>query len=192
MKPFILASRSPRRRELLEQMKLSFIVKASGKSEKVDKSMPPHEIVMALAEQKAEDVWRKNKKEIVLGADTIVYNRGEVLGKPVDAEDAKRMLEQLSGRTHQVYTGVTIYSEQKIIRFFDYADVSFYPLTLQEITWYVKSGEPFDKAGAYGIQGLGAYFVQRMEGDFYTVMGLPLAKTMRALQSFAIDPLSEK
>ncbi|WP_062047919.1 nucleoside triphosphate pyrophosphatase [Bacillus sp. JCM 19034] len=189
MKPFILASRSPRRQELLEQMNLSFIVKASEKEEKVDDALPPHELVMALAEQKAEDVWRQDQKEIVLGADTIVYDRGQVLGKPVDEYDAKRMLEQLSGRSHQVYTGVTIYSEQKTVRFFDYTDVTFYSLTSEEINWYVKSGEPFDKAGAYGIQGLGAYFVQRMEGDYYTVMGLPLAKTVRALRAFAIDPL---
>ncbi|GAE30212.1 Maf family protein [Alkalihalobacillus hemicellulosilyticus] len=188
MKPFILASRSPRRQELLEQMKLSFIVEASEKEEKVVEPLPPQEFVMQLAKQKAEDVWRRYKKEVVLGADTIVSNRGSILGKPTSAEDAKRMLTQLSGITHQVYTGVSIYSPDKVKTFFDKTDVTFYPLTRNEIEWYIKSGEPFDKAGAYGIQGLGAYFVQRIEGDYYTVMGLPLAKTIRALQSFSITP----
>lgn len=125
---------------------------------------------------------------VVIGADTIVVIDDVILGKPSNRQSAKRMLTQLSGTNHQVLTGVTIISDANNNSFFTQTDVYMYDLTDQEIEQYIDSGEPFDKAGSYGIQGLGATLIKEIKGDYYSVMGLPIAETARRLQPFSIYP----
>lgn len=183
MKHLILASGSPRRKEILEQVGLDFCVLPSDVEEIITKQVPS-DIVMELSKQKAEDVWEKldDKKHIVLGADTVVAYDGKILGKPKDVEDAKAMLRMLSGEKHSVYTGVTLVSENGLETFFEETLVEFYEMTEEEINVYVATGEPMDKAGAYGIQGKAAAFIKGIEGDYYNVVGLPIAKTLKFLQ----------
>lgn len=184
MKPFILASKSPRRKELLEQIHLHFSIVTSEVEEKIDNTLTPEEQVVSLAMQKAEAVFKNHEDKIVLGADTIVVIDGKILGKPKDEAEAIEMLKQLSGRTHEVITGVVIRSKEKNISFYEKAEVTFFPLTEEEIMTYVQSKEPLDKAGAYGIQGLGATLVEKINGDYFTIVGLPIAKVYRALKQF--------
>ncbi|SER92443.1 Maf family protein [Salipaludibacillus aurantiacus] len=184
MKPFILASQSPRRKQLLEQAGLSFSIIPSSIEETVPNHYSPEETVALLAYQKAADVLKDHRDSVVLGADTIVSLDGTILGKPANDEDARAKLHLLSGRTHQVLTGVAILSSEKEVTFTAQAQVSFYSLSDEEIDNYIRSGEPSDKAGAYGIQGLGATFVEKVEGDYFAIVGLPIAKVSRALKSF--------
>ncbi|MBU9721906.1 MULTISPECIES: Maf family protein [Bacillaceae] len=186
MKPLILASQSPRRKQLLEQVQLPFSIQVSHVDETVDPNDNPADMVASLAFQKADAVFKNNKDHVVLGADTIVAIDGEVLGKPKDAQEAKEMLRQLSGSQHQVLTGVAILSKDHHVTFVEKADVLFYPLTEDEITTYVATGEPFDKAGAYGIQGIGATLVEKIHGDYFSIVGLPISKVVRALKKFHI------
>ncbi|KYG32309.1 Maf family protein [Alkalihalobacillus trypoxylicola] len=188
MIPFILASSSPRRKQLLEQMRVSFETLVSDVEEELARPLPPDELVLELASQKATAVLNKRPDSIVLGADTIVSYEQEVLGKPRNKKEAIQMLKLLSGQSHDVFTGVSIRSKHKQITFFQKTTVTFYPLTDDEIENYVKSGEPFDKAGSYAIQGLGAYFVKEIRGDYFTIVGLPVAKTIRALAEFQVYP----
>ncbi|WP_227936712.1 Maf family protein [Alkalihalobacillus deserti] len=188
MKSFILASGSPRRKELLQQAHYSFEIQTSTVEEKVEEGLTPAEVVEQLAFQKAKNVWLQNKDMIVLGADTVVAFGDLILGKPRDEQDAKVMLQSLSGQTHSVYTGVAICSAEGIETFFEKTDVKFYSLSDEDIAMYLRSKEPFDKAGSYGIQGFGAYLVKQIIGDYYTVVGLPLAKTMRELRKKGIHP----
>jgi len=180
----ILASASPRRRELLDWLGWKFSVCVSDAEETITKTQPG-EIVEELSALKAKAVFDKKKEEmqsdiLVIGADTIVVHEGKVLGKPAEEADAVKMLESLQGNTHQVYTGVTLYyrwrGEEKMTSFHESAEVTFYPMSAEEIHWYVKSGEPMDKAGAYGIQGLGGRFVKEIRGDYSTIVGLPAAR----------------
>lgn len=184
MKPFILASQSPRRKQLLEQAALSFTVIPSQVNEHFNLNVPPEEAVTQLAADKARSILQKYPDRIVLGADTVIAIDGEILGKPRDEADAAVMLRRLSGRTHDVITGVALLSSAKERVFAEKTEVAFYPLTDDEINDYIKSGEPFDKAGAYGIQGLGATLVKRISGDYNAVVGLPLAKVFRELRAF--------
>ena len=186
MKPFILASQSPRRKQLLEQVNLSFSIKPSRVEEKVNMEDTPEDIVVSLATQKAEDVFKRFPDSVVLGADTIVVHNDRILEKPVDHKNAREMLERLSGQTHFVYTGVSIVSEEKNISFYEKTEVEFYSLSEEEISSYIQSGDPFDKAGGYGIQGIGATLVKKIHGDYFTVVGLPIAKVVRALKDFPI------
>lgn len=183
MEPLILASGSPRRKEILEQVGVVFSVMPSDVEEIITKEVP-EEIVMELSRQKAEDVYQKqgNKDVIVLGADTVVAHEGKILGKPKTKEEAKAMLRSLSGQKHSVYTGVTLIGKGGRETFYDETVVEFYPMNEEEISAYVESGEPMDKAGAYGIQGKAAAFIKGIEGDYYNVMGLPIAKVLRNLQ----------
>lgn len=183
MKHLILASGSPRRKEILEQVGLDFRVLPSDVEEVITKQVPS-DIVMELSKQKAEDVWNKlgNEKNIILGADTVVAYDGKILGKPKNVEDAKAMLCMLSGKKHSVYTGVTLISEVGSETFYEETLVEFYEMTKEEIDAYVATGEPMDKAGAYGIQGKAAAFIKGIEGDYYNVVGLPIAKTLKFLQ----------
>ncbi|MFC3883092.1 Maf family protein [Bacillus songklensis] len=178
----VLASGSPRRKELLQQLHLSFTVHVSSVEETFDANQSPYEIVMSLAMRKAKDVASDYPNAYVLGADTIVVHEQNILGKPHSEEEAMQMLQMLSGRTHEVVTGVALVYQGQEITFYEKADVTFWELTNEEIIDYVKSGEPMDKAGAYGIQGLGASLVQKMNGDYYSVVGLPLSKTLRELK----------
>lgn len=172
----ILASGSPRRKELMEMLGVENlkILPAKGE-ENADPAAGPAAYVMALARAKAEEVAAKAEKDdAVIGADTIVWLDGQVLGKPHSREEAVEMLHRLSGRTHTVYTGVCVIRGGKTLCDAERTQVHFRPLDDEEIRRYVASGEPMDKAGAYAAQGKGAIFVQGIEGDFFNVMGLPL------------------
>jgi septum formation protein len=187
----ILASQSPRRRELLQQMGLTDfkIIPAEGE-EKMDSSLPPEELVQQLALQKAKQVAEKaDPADVVIGADTIVVLDGKVLGKPANAAVAFQMLSSLSGRRHTVYTGVAIVQGEKEMVAYEGTQVRFCYLTEQEILDYIATGEPMDKAGAYGIQGRGALLVDSIQGDFYNVVGLPICRLGRMLAGFHIHCL---
>ncbi|PYZ97337.1 septum formation inhibitor Maf [Alteribacter lacisalsi] len=187
MTRLILASQSPRRKELLEQAHVPFQTISSDIEEWTDPALSPGELVVSLAEQKAEAVFRKHPENIVLGSDTVVAIGSEVLGKPADGDDARSMLRKLSGTSHSVYTGVAVIADGKRETFYEKSDVYFYPLTDEEIDAYIRSGEPFDKAGSYGIQGLGAVLVERISGDYFAIVGLPLARTVRVLKEFGVN-----
>ncbi|WP_018921620.1 Maf family protein [Salsuginibacillus kocurii] len=182
MNSLILASSSPRRKALLEQAGLSFSIQIPNIKEEVDPNLSPQEVVMQLAKQKAEAVSEVEPDSIVIGADTVVVHLGHILGKPKDEPEAKRMLASLSANTHEVYTGVALRSDKEQIQtFYGHAVVTFFPLSSQEIDDYIASGESMDKAGAYGIQGSGACFVERVEGDYFSIVGLPIAALYRKL-----------
>ena len=239
----VLASASPRRRELLSQIGLEFTVMPSTKEENA-KATEAGALVQELSRQKAEDIWEQlsggqgqnpdanqeqlsgadqeqisdanqgqnpdanrgqlsdaNQKQIsgemrepnlngkrqpellVIGADTVVCCEGKILGKPHSREAAAEMLTALQGRSHEVYTGVTLYSQSEAVTFFECTQVEFYPMTKAEISDYIDSKEPMDKAGAYGIQGLGARFVKGIRGDYNNVVGLPVGRLYQELQS---------
>ncbi|WP_026671471.1 Maf family protein [Alkalihalobacterium bogoriense] len=183
----ILASNSPRRKELLQQVNIPFETKPSQIEEIVKDSLTPSEVVVELAYQKAADVFSRNQEAVVLGADTIVVANQQILGKPQSKEDARMMLSALSGKEHAVLTGVTIISGSKEEMFFEETLVQFWELTDEEIEAYIATSEPFDKAGAYGIQGSGATLVKKIKGDYFSVVGLPIAKVVRTLQNFGIS-----
>lgn len=178
---YVLASQSPRRREILKYIIPEFESVVSGCEEVVPEGTDITDIPRILAEQKAEAVAKDRPDDIVIGSDTVVILDGKIYGKPKDEEDAKRMLRLLSGRTHTVYTGVAV-CEKGVTRSFKvHTDVLFYDLSEETIDWYVKTGDPMDKAGAYGIQGIGCVVVKEVHGDYFTVMGFPLAETARFL-----------
>lgn len=184
MSNIILASASPRRRELMELAGYSFDVVCADIIETVPENASPDEVVMSLALQKARAVADSHPNSVVVGSDTVVALDGKILGKPHSTEEACEMLRALSGRTHKVYTGVAIICGNKVKNFFDETDVEFYPLDEDEIKEYVATGEPMDKAGAYGIQGKGSVLVKRINGDFFNVMGLPIAKVYREMNDY--------
>lgn len=188
----ILASQSPRRRALLEQIGLSgFLVRPARGEERADPGLPPDRLVERLSAQKAaEAAAGAGPEDLIIAADTVVAADGRVLGKPADRQDAVRMLTLLSGRTHTVYTGVTVRRGEKILTESEAAEVRFRPLTAAEIRAYAATDEPMDKAGAYGIQGLGALLVEEIRGDYFCVMGLPLCRLGRMLARFGMDPLT--
>ncbi|MBO4835165.1 MAG: septum formation inhibitor Maf [Lachnospiraceae bacterium] len=189
MEKIILASASPRRRELLTMVGMSFDVIVSDCDENISYD-GPEDIVRKLSRRKAENVADKLKEEagshLVVGSDTIVYFNGEILGKPKDEKDAFRMLKELSGCTHVVYTGVTVIDtgSGRTETFCEATKVEFYPVTDEEIKAYIDTGDPLDKAGSYGVQGLGAFLVKRIEGDYFTVVGLPIAHLLQLLRTF--------
>ncbi len=173
----ILASASPRRAELLRQAGITFTVVKPGMEEKPDYSLPPRKMVLALAREKAFAVKETLDRGIVLAADTVVYYRGRVLGKPHDTEDARRMLNLLSGTVHEVLTGLVLVDAASGTEESGVSVTKVWIKKLPEITInaYVSTGEPFDKAGAYGIQGKAAVFVEKIEGCYSNVVGLPLS-----------------
>jgi septum formation protein len=175
----ILASKSPRRKELLQQIGITdFIVRPAVDPEVADLTMPPQSLVEALALHKAREVAAKYAQpdDIVLGADTIVVLGREILGKPRDAAHAREMLRSLSDRKHRVYTGLALIHNGDEYLSHEHTEVHFRPLSDGEIDAYIATGEPMDKAGAYGIQGRGALFVDRIHGDYCNVVGLPVCK----------------
>lgn len=177
----VLASGSPRRRELLTQAGIEYTVDPADIEEVTIETLPA-KVVEDLSRQKALAVAAKHKGETVLAADTVVAFDDKILGKPSDEEDAFKMLTELSGRTHQVYTGVTIVDEAGTVKTFsECTEVTMYENTKEAISAYIASGEPMDKAGAYGIQGLGAVLVEKINGDYNNVVGLPLARVYRVL-----------
>lgn len=188
----ILASASPRRKELLTQMGLSFRVVAADIDEHMDRELSPDRLVEAISAEKAAAVAAgAGANSLVIAADTVVVWNGEVLGKPADQADARRMLGELSGRTHRVYTGYTLRRGERVVTRSEGTDVTFRPLTAEEIAAYVSTGEPMDKAGAYGIQGLGSMLVEGIRGDYFNVMGLPVCALGKALGEFGIFPLTQ-
>lgn len=177
----ILASGSPRRAEILTQGGLAFEKRVSEADETLPDGISPAAAVEYLAKQKGTAV-PICAGEVILSADTVVALDGKILGKPADRAHAERMLRMLSGRTHSVYTGVFLTDGTRQSLFHEKTDVTFFSLTDAEIRQYIDSGEPMDKAGAYGIQGRGALFVEKISGDYLNVVGLPLAKTARQLK----------
>lgn len=182
MSRFILASKSPRRQELIGFILSEFTVIVSDVEEVLPDGIAPENVAAYLAEIKAQAVASQHPDDVVVGADTVVILDGEVLGKPRDKDDAYRMLRALSGKTHTVITGCAIAQNGETTSFSDVTRVEFYPLSDREIWDYIATGEPFDKAGAYGIQGKGSVLVKRIEGDFFNVMGLPVARLKRELE----------
>ena len=180
----ILASSSPRRKELLGMLKRPFQVKVSYADEHYQDGMEPHEIVMELARIKSTVIAETNRDSVVIGADTIVVLDGDILGKPSDTEEAISMLTRLSGKVHQVYTGVALLKGQDSISFYEKTVVECWPLKKEEIEQYVLTGEPFHKAGSYGIQGYGSLLVKKIVGDYFTVVGLPVSRLKRELDIF--------
>lgn len=183
MQNLILASSSPRRKELLENLHLTFEVFSCNVDESFDPALTPSEIVMELGSRKAKAVREQNPDSFIIGADTVVVLDGAVLGKPKNSKEAFSMLQTLSGKTHSVYTGVTIIAPGTETQFYVQTDVVFWELSDDEIKAYIDTGEPFDKAGAYGIQGYGSMFVKEIYGDYFAVVGLPVSRTIRELRN---------
>lgn len=192
MKNIILASASPRRRELLDTVGILFSVCPSQGEEQIKESAPA-EVVEELSQQKAREVFLKTSGEVlVIGADTVVAAEGNILGKPKDRKEAIQMLKKLQGGSHEVYTGVTMlnrdhHGEQQKT-FHVMTAVEFYPMSKEEIESYVDTGEPMDKAGAYGIQGKAGIFVKEIRGDYNNVVGLPVARLYQELKQMGINP----
>lgn len=182
----ILASRSPRRKELLALVTDQFIVRPAEGEEIADPRLSAARFVTALSEAKAREISANAPSDAVIGADTVVSFGKEILGKPRDTADAIRMLTLLSGKTHSVFTGVTVIANGNARSFTEETRVTFFPLTDGEIKRYAESGEPLDKAGAYGIQGAGALLVRGIEGDYYNVMGLPVGRLYRLLKELKL------
>ena len=180
----ILASGSPRRRELLSLYTTDFTVCASDFDESAVSAATPSQLVEQLARGKCLSVAAAHPGAVVIGCDTVVDVEGEVFGKPRDVQDAKRMLRALSGTTHQVHTGVCISDGSRTESFVDSCKVTFFPLCEEEIDFYTATKDPYDKAGAYAIQGRAALWLDRIEGDYYTIMGLPVSRTVQLLDHF--------
>ncbi len=181
----ILASGSPRRKELLETLGVEFEIKVSNIEEVLNDVLPLHEQVMDLAKQKADALDIEN--ELILSADTIVVIDDEILGKPTDEEDAYRMLKRLSNQVHYVYTGCCLKKGNQYSLFYDCTKIHFKKLTKRTILEYIKTKEPMDKAGAYGIQGIGGKLIDFYIGDFHNVMGLPVYKLKEELEKIKED-----
>lgn len=179
----ILASKSPRRIELMTLAGFDFLSVPAIKEEEIPDGTSPSDAVLMLSRQKAEEIAEKYPYNTVIGADTVAALGNEIMGKPENEQDAFDMLKKLSGKTHTVLTGVCVISPDKHIHFYEKTEVEFYPLGDDEIRQYIASGEPMDKAGAYGIQEKGAMFVKRINGDFYNVVGLPVARLARELNA---------
>lgn len=186
----ILASQSPRRRELLGQMGFTdFVIHPASIDEVVDPALTPQEVVVDLSRQKAAAVAAEFPGDLVIAADTIVVYDHKILGKPHSVEEAKEMLRMLSGHVHHVCTGFTLRRGEDVESGCEESEVSFRELADWEIDAYVATGEPMDKAGAYGIQGYGALLVRGIRGDYFNVMGLPVCRLGMALRNFGVDCL---
>lgn len=192
MTTFILASASPRRRELLASIGLEFEVRPSHVPEIHTEGEAPEEYVARLSRDKAHAVAVQNPSRWVIAADTTVMLEDQLLEKPVDAADAARMLATIAGRTHVVYTGVTLENVERDWRDTHVAEseVRMLPLSDDDVAWYVRTGEPLDKAGAYAVQGIGAMFIDSIHGSYTNVVGLPLATLFQMLRRAGLDPLA--
>lgn len=180
----ILASASPRRQELLQDLSYPFDIVAADCEEYFDRFLPIASAIEQIARQKALTVWEQHPEAVVLGADTMVCYKDQMMGKPENREDAYRMLKQLSGKTHTVVSGVAIVWKGKAELFHEKTSVTFYELEEELLERYLDSNEPYDKAGAYGIQGMGKLFVRELRGDYFNVMGLPIAAVYRHLKAY--------
>jgi len=192
MRKIILASASPRRKEILATTGLEFTVCKSNYDEDLTISKEPRALARFLSSKKAEDIVQIYSDAVIIAADTFIVYKNELFGKPSGPDDARRMLKRLSGKTHSVITGFTIIdskNHKKVSRSIE-TTVYFKKLTKVEINAYVRSGEPLDKAGAYAIQGRGAVFIEKIEGDFFNVVGLPVCALAESLKKFGIQILS--
>jgi len=186
--PFILASNSPRRKEILTQAGFQFAVLPSDVDESFPTDITPQQVPVMLAERKAQALIESCGNSLVLAADTVVILDNEILNKPADKPDALRMLQKLSGKTHEVVTGIALASPQGIITAADSALVRFRELADWEMEWYVRGGASLDKAGAYGVQDfIGMAGIEKLEGSFYTVMGLPIYQVYQLLKPFILE-----
>lgn len=186
----ILASQSPRRKQLLEMLGMEFTVIPAKGEEVIPAGAGPQETVRALSRQKAAAVAASAQRDdIIIAADTIVWYQDMMLGKPRDEQEAARMLSALSGNVHQVYTGVTVRQGDTVLSAAECTDVKFRKLSGREIDAYIATGEPMDKAGAYGIQGIACLFVEGIEGDFFNVMGLPVCRLGKMLKELGVELL---
>lgn len=181
---YILASQSPRRKELLARVVENFQAVPADIDERPYPSEQPIDYVQRMATQKAATILKDYPEAVVIGSDTSVVWQNQILGKPQDKNDAKFMLKMLSGQTHEVYTAVSIQSKDKVANFISKAAVTFYPLTEEEIAQYLLDDEYKDKAGAYAVQGLASKFIQSIEGDYYAIVGLPVAALYQNLNQF--------
>lgn len=184
----ILASKSPRRKEILENFGFKLKIKTK-EIEEISSQINIVDQIKDISNKKAYEVANENKNDFVVSADTIVCINNKILGKPKDEKDIYKMLRELSGKSHEVITAFTIINVNKNINYSDaeITKVFFNEITDTEIKWYIETKEPFDKAGSYGIQGKGALFVKKIEGDFFSVMGFPLGKFLRSLKKLNID-----
>lgn len=180
----ILASGSQRRIDLLKDSGVEFLVVKSEIEEKIDQSLKVEDLTVSLAKQKAMDVFNKHPEATIIAADTVVALNGEIFGKPKDEEDAFNMLKKLSNQTHEVITGVAIINKDLIDTFYKKASVTMHRLSDLQIEEYIKTKEPLDKAGAYGIQGLGKKLISSYDGDFFTIMGLPLKEVLEKISTY--------
>jgi septum formation protein len=186
-RPLVLASNSPRRQQLMRDTGFEFTVKVKDTNEDFPEIMPSEEVPAYLARKKAEAFREEMENQIILTADTIVVVDEEILNKPKDTTEATEMLKKLSGRQHQVITGVCVMTTESTETFIDITQVFFKELTDLEIEYYIKTCKPFDKAGAYGVQDfIGMVGIPRMEGSYFTVMGLPVHKVYEALKKYSI------
>lgn len=183
----VLASASPRRRDLLMQAGIDFTVQAADIDETRRAGEEPAAFVLRLAEEKARAVFVLRPESTILAADTVVVVDDEILGKPADATDARRMLRMLAGRAHQVLTGIAVLTARRCLGAVETTAVAFSEIPAAELEHYVASGEPMDKAGAYGIQGYAARWIPRIEGDYNNVVGLPIARTIALLREAGIE-----
>jgi septum formation protein len=191
MKTIVLASASPRRKELLEKTDLTFTVDTAGYEENMQSGLSPRALARLLSLEKAKAVAGKYRNAVIIAADTFIVFRKRILGKPHTKDEARKMLRILNGRGHSVITGFTILdteTNRKVSRSV-VTKVFFRNLTPEEIDAYVESGEPLDKAGAYAVQGLGSAIVRRIEGDYFNVVGLPVSSLVEELKKFGIDVL---
>jgi len=191
MKTIILASASPRRKEILRKTGLKFRVDASEYSEDNGHNLPPHKLATYLSLEKAKSVARKYKNAIIISADTFIVFNGRIFGKPVNISDARKMLRLFRGKPHSVITGFTIIdtsTNKKVSRSIE-TKVYFRKLMNSEIESYIRTKEYIDKAGAYGIQGMGALLIEKIEGDYFNVMGLPLTALVESLKKFGVKVL---
>lgn len=188
----ILASTSPRRKELLESVGFRFhLTKPNYDESTLDASkLKVEDYVLQLARNKAASAFSEYPLDVILAADTIVVLGHELIGKPKDEADAVAILKKLAGKTHQVYTAVYIISNENQTGFVEVSNVTFKPMSDEDILAYVATKEPMDKAGAYGIQGYGSQYVEGYDGDFHTIMGLPLRRVIQTLSEFGIKPES--
>lgn len=188
----ILASQSPRRRALMQLTGLHFTVRVADVDETMDPTLPPAQEVCRVSRLKACTIAAEAPDALVVAADTIVLIDGQVLGKPHSTRHAAEMLRLLSGRTHEVVTALTVCQGQTIRSVTDITRVTFRPLTDAEIAAYIATGEPMDKAGSYGIQGYGSMFVSHLDGDYFSVMGLPLCPLCTLLRDFGVKILAQE
>ena len=186
----ILASQSPRRKELMGLFHIPFTIQVPDADETMEPGAPAAEQVALVSRRKAEAAAR-SADDVVIAADTIVVCDGQILGKPRDEADAFRMLRLLSGRDHQVMTGMSVLRRDKCLTCTEVTDIHFRPLSDKEINAYIRTGEPMDKAGSYGIQGGAALFAEHMVGDYYNVMGLPVCRLGQLLREIAPEIMEE-